>query len=91
MVTRILIVDDHPAVREGLAVRISSQADLEVCGEVGEMLNVLAAMQPDVAVVDIQLETGDGLELVKRIKEKLNLANAAELVQAATRWVLECK
>ena len=71
MVTRILIVDDHPAVREGLAVRISSQADLEVCGEaadMGDALKVLLATQPDVAVVDIQLKTGDGLDLVKRIK-----------------------
>ena len=73
MATRILIVDDHPAVREGLAVRISSQADLEVCGEaadVGDALKVLAATQPDVAVVDIQLKTGDGLDLVKRIKAR---------------------
>jgi len=73
MVTRILIVDDHPAVREGLAVRISSQAGLEVCGEaadVGDAMKVLAATQPDVAVVDIQLKTGDGLDLVKRIKAR---------------------
>jgi DNA-binding NarL/FixJ family response regulator len=73
VVTRILIVDDHPAVREGLAVRIANQADLEVCGEaadVGDALKVLAATQPDVAVVDIQLKTGDGLDLVKRIKAR---------------------
>jgi DNA-binding NarL/FixJ family response regulator len=73
MVTRILIVDDHPAVREGLAVRIASQADLEVCGEaadVGDAMKALLATQPDVAVVDIQLKTGDGLDLVKRIKAR---------------------
>jgi DNA-binding NarL/FixJ family response regulator len=73
MTTRILIVDDHPAVREGLAVRIASQADLEVCGEaadVGDALELLAATRPDVAVVDIQLKTGDGLELIKRIKAR---------------------
>jgi DNA-binding NarL/FixJ family response regulator len=71
--TRILIVDDHPATREGLALRISTRSDFEVCGEaadMGEALKVLAATQPDVAVVDIQLKTGDGLELVKRIKDR---------------------
>jgi len=71
MPTKVMIVDDHPAVREGLAVRVSSQPDLEVCGEaadVSDALKVLAAVQPDVAVVDIQLKTGDGLDLVKRIK-----------------------
>lgn len=69
--TRVLIVDDHPAVREGLAVRISSQPDLQVCGEaadVGDALRLLPSTCPDVAVVDIQLKTGDGLDLVKRIK-----------------------
>ena len=36
MATKVLIVDDHPAVREGLAVRIASQPDLEVCGEAAD-------------------------------------------------------
>jgi len=73
MPTRVLIVDDHPAVREGLAVRIGSQADMEVCGEAGDVggaLKVLAATRPDVAVVDIKLKTGDGLDLVKRIRAR---------------------
>jgi len=73
MPTRVLIVDDHPAVREGLAVRIGSQADMEVCGEagdVGEALKALGSSRPDVAVVDIKLKTGDGLDLVKRIKAR---------------------
>lgn len=73
MATRVLIVDDHPAVREGLAARISSQPDLEACGEaadVADALKLLASTRPDVAVVDIQLKTGDGLDLVKRIKSR---------------------
>ncbi len=73
MITRVLIVDDHPAVREGLALRISSQPDLEVCGEAAdeaEALELLAAARPDVAVVDIQLKHGDGLQLVRRIKAR---------------------
>ena len=71
MTTRVLIVDDHPAVREGLAARISCQPDLEVCGEVADMagaLKLLVSARPHVAVVDIQLKVGDGLDLVKRMK-----------------------
>ena len=70
MPTRILIVDDHPATREGLAARISGQADLQVCGEAEDVVNamrLLDSTRPDVIVVDVQLKKGDGLDLVKRI------------------------
>jgi DNA-binding NarL/FixJ family response regulator len=68
---RVLIVDDHPAVREGLALRIRGQTDLEVCGEaadVTEALQLVARTNPDVAVIDIALKRGSGIELIKRIK-----------------------
>jgi DNA-binding NarL/FixJ family response regulator len=68
---KVLIVDDHPAVREGLAVRIGSQAELEVCGQAAdtaEALELVKAARPDVVVVDIQLKTGSGLDLIERIK-----------------------
>jgi DNA-binding NarL/FixJ family response regulator len=68
---RVLIVDDHPAVREALAMRISRQSDLEVCGEAGDVsdaLRLVAETQPDVAVIDISLKTGCGVDLIKRIK-----------------------
>jgi DNA-binding NarL/FixJ family response regulator len=71
MVTKVLIVDDHPAVRDGLAGHISSQPDMEVCGQAGdtaEAMELLEAARPDVVIVDIQLETGNGLNLVERIK-----------------------
>jgi DNA-binding NarL/FixJ family response regulator len=71
MSTKILIVDDHPAVREGLAVRISAQPDLEVCGEasdIPEALELVKANVPDVAIVDIQLKNGNGLDLVDRLR-----------------------
>ena len=70
---RILIVDDHPAVREALAMRISQQPDLEVCGEAAdssEALCLVADTEPDVAVVDISLKTGCGIDLIKRIKDR---------------------
>jgi DNA-binding NarL/FixJ family response regulator len=71
--TRVLIVDDHPAVREALTLRISRQPDLEVCGEAADMtdaLRLIADTQPDVAVVDISLKTGNGIDLIKRIKDR---------------------
>jgi DNA-binding NarL/FixJ family response regulator len=71
--SRILIVDDHPAVREALALRIDRQADLEVCAEaadLGEALRLLAETRPDVAVIDITLKTANGIDLIKRIKDR---------------------
>jgi len=71
MPIRVLIVDDHPAVREGLAVRIASQPDLEVCGEAAdtpEAMQLVQTLRPDVVVVDIQLKTGSGLELIERLQ-----------------------
>ncbi|MBN9120760.1 MAG: response regulator transcription factor [Planctomycetes bacterium] len=70
---RVLIVDDHPAVREALSLRIGRQPDLEVCGEaadMGEALRLLAPARPDVAVVDISLRASNGIELIKRIRDR---------------------
>ena len=70
---RVLIVDDHPAVREALALRIGRQRDLKVCGEAADMseaLRLIADTEPDVAVVDISLKTGTGIDLIKRIKDR---------------------
>jgi DNA-binding NarL/FixJ family response regulator len=69
--SRVLIVDDHPAVREALALRISRQPDLEVCGEASdtsEALRLVTETKPDVAVIDISLKTGNGIDLIKRIR-----------------------
>lgn len=68
---RVLIVDDHPVVREGLALLISTQPDMEVCGEaedVASACRLADARPPDVAIVDISLPGGGGLELIKRVK-----------------------
>jgi len=68
---KVLLVDDHPLVREGLVNLINQQPDLMVCGEAGnetQALEVIGQTQPDVAVVDISLETGSGIELLKNIK-----------------------
>jgi DNA-binding NarL/FixJ family response regulator len=73
MRSRVLIVDDHPAVREALALRIGVQRDLEVCGEAADLdeaLRLVAETEPDVAVVDISLKTGNGIDLIKRVKAR---------------------
>jgi DNA-binding NarL/FixJ family response regulator len=67
---RILIVDDHPLVRVGLKSLIEVEADLEICGEtgqIGEALDLVRATEPDLAIVDLSLADGNGLELVKRL------------------------
>src|ERR1700681_4371656 len=68
---RILVVDDHPIIRQGLALMVNREADLVVCGEAedatGAML-VLASSRPDVLIVDISLNGPDGLDLLKSIR-----------------------
>jgi DNA-binding NarL/FixJ family response regulator len=66
----IAIVDDHPLVREGLAARISAQADMEVCGEADDIesaMEMIIAKRPALVIVDIALRDGHGIDLIKRI------------------------
>src|SRR5580658_4799436 len=68
---RILLVDDHPVVCEGLAQKINGEPDLQVCGQAHDVHSALAAIEklkPHIAVVDIALGTGNGVELIKDIK-----------------------
>jgi DNA-binding NarL/FixJ family response regulator len=71
--TRILIVDDHPVVREGLKMQIATQPDWEVCGEAEDVpgaLALLASSPPDLAIIDISLKKGNGIDLIRRIKDR---------------------
>lgn len=69
MKRRVFLVEDHPVMREGLALLIDYQPDLEVCGQAGSVPAALAkipAAEPDVLVVDLSLgDGGSGLELLK--------------------------
>jgi DNA-binding NarL/FixJ family response regulator len=68
---KVLLVEDHPLVREGLVNLISQQADLQVCGEAGnelQALEIIRTVQPHIAIVDISLENGSGIDLIKSIK-----------------------
>jgi len=67
---KILIVDDHPMMREGLVQLISREKDLSVCSEADTApaaLEKVAQLQPDLAIVDITLPGRSGLELIKDI------------------------
>jgi DNA-binding NarL/FixJ family response regulator len=69
--SNIFLIDDHPLVREWLANLINQQADLQVCGEAGDKaraMQLIGATRPEIAVVDISLEGGSGLELIKEIR-----------------------
>jgi DNA-binding NarL/FixJ family response regulator len=68
---RILVVDDHPIVRQGLALLINQEADLLVCGEAEEAMgamHVLASSKPDILIVDISLNGPDGIDLLKNVR-----------------------
>ena len=70
---RILIVDDHPVVREGLAMIINQQEDLMTCGEADDAqtaLEAVAQLQPDLVIVDISLKGVNGIELIKRLQRQ---------------------
>lgn len=68
---RILIIDDHPLVRTGFAQLIGDTHDLEVCGEAGSMsdgLELATSLKPDLAIIDLSLAGGSGLDLIDHIK-----------------------
>jgi DNA-binding NarL/FixJ family response regulator len=70
---RVLLIDDHPILRKGLAELINQEPDLTVCGEAEEApkaFEAVGVLNPDVAVVDIPLKGGNGLELIKNIKAR---------------------
>ena len=69
--TKVVLVDDHPLVREWLATLINQQPDLEVSGDADaapKALQIIGATQPDIAIVDISMEGGSGIELIKNIR-----------------------
>lgn len=70
-VKRVILVDDHPIMRHGLAQLIRMENGLDVCGEAGsarEGLDLVGKLKPDLAVIDLTLPDKNGLELVKDIR-----------------------
>ncbi len=70
---RILIADDHPIVREGLATVLNQEEDLEVVGLAENGLEAVAAarkLSPDIILMDLQMPEMDGVEAIQEIKEE---------------------
>lgn len=68
---RIVVVDDHPAIREALSDTFEDQSDMLICGEAAtasEAMSIIAREKPDVAIVDISLSDAHGLDLVHNIR-----------------------
>ena len=71
-ISRILIVDDHPVVRQGLHQLISGDEALHVCGEAksaAECISMIEKLTPDMILTDISLEGTDGIELTKEVRQ----------------------
>ena len=69
----ILIVDDHPMMREGLALQISAQADMVVCGQAEDVrgaLQLVEAGSPDLTLVDMSLKDSSGIDLITDIASR---------------------
>ncbi len=70
---RVLVVDDHPVIRDGLIRLIDKQGDLVCCGEAGTVMEAQIAVakhKPDLVILDLRLKGRDGLELIKSLKSQ---------------------
>lgn len=70
---KVFIVEDHPAVRQGIVETLNREAALAVCGEADDVQPALAAIeasQPDLVLADIQLKSSNGLDLIRALHEK---------------------
>ena len=71
--SRVLLVDDHPIVRQGLALLIDRETDLCVCGEAEgahSAFHSIVTLRPDMVILDISLNGPDGLDVLKEIRTK---------------------
>jgi len=79
---RILVVDDHQVVREGLRHMLELEADMEVVGEASdakETLTQVESLSPEIILMDIKMPGVDGIELTRQLKEKLPSSNVIML------------
>ena len=74
MAIRVFLMDDHEVVRAGLRALIDQEADMEVVGETGSATTALAQLascQPDVAILDVRLPDGSGIEVCRDVRSQL--------------------
>jgi DNA-binding NarL/FixJ family response regulator len=87
-VITVLIADDHPVVRQGIAVLLSVQDDIEVAGEAAdgeEALRLAASLRPDVLLLDLKLPGLDGIGVLERLAEHSAATRALVLTSAADK------
>ncbi|MCX6395855.1 MAG: response regulator transcription factor [Propionibacteriales bacterium] len=75
MSTSVLLVDDHELIRHGLAMAFAREAGFTVVGEaatIADAQTMISTLQPDVAVVDLRLPDGSGLDLVRSLRKERN-------------------
>jgi DNA-binding NarL/FixJ family response regulator len=88
LVITVLIADDHPVVRQGIAVLLSVQDDIEVAGEAAdgeEALRLAASLRPDVLLLDLKLPGLDGIGVLERLAGHSAGTRALVLTSAADR------
>ena len=70
---RILLADDHPVVREGLAAMLGTQPDFEIAGEAGDgpaTVSAAALLRPDVVLMDIEIPPTDGIKVAEELLQR---------------------
>ncbi|HUV47865.1 MAG TPA: response regulator transcription factor, partial [Actinomycetes bacterium] len=85
-VTRVFLLDDHELVRRGLYDLLSLEDDLEIVGEAATAAEALAripAVRPDVAVLDVRLPDGNGVEVCREIRSAMPTVNCLMLTSYA--------
>jgi len=73
LTVNILVVDDHPMVREGISNCLAGQPDLTLCGEAADIKEALEKIDescPDLVIVDISLKNGNGIDLIRKIRAR---------------------
>lgn len=73
-VYKVLIIDDHPIVRQGLAQLINQEPDFSVCGDAGDIpqaLNIIENSNPDIVIVDLSLGFTSGIRLIEDLSQNI--------------------
>ena len=71
--SRVMLVDDHPLLRHGIAELVNGEANLEVCGEAGNMqdaFTLVGKLKPDLVIIDVSLNGNNGIELMKNLSTR---------------------